>query len=69
MSGIEPGKNFFLNDSELDELDDFSVGLNHAAAELLATRSDFTIAELLNFAFRKEWERQKANGQSVRSES
>ena len=43
----------------------FSVDLYDAAASMLAQRSDFTLEELLNFAFAKTYHNQRnlgANG-------
>lgn len=37
----------------------FSVDLEKYAMEMLATRSEFTITELLNYSFKKQFERQK----------
>lgn len=59
MCGIIRRKGFFLNDAEFDELIMFSVDLEKYAMELLGTRSDFNISELLNYSFKKQHERQK----------
>ena len=48
-----------MNDTEFEELAMFSVDLEKYAMELLATRSDFTISELLNYSFKKQHEKQK----------
>lgn len=50
---------FFLTDKELSDILPFSVNLEKYASELLQTRSDFTISDLLNYAFTKEHDRQK----------
>jgi hypothetical protein len=38
----------------------FSVNLYDHAADLMAQRGDFTLEELLNFAFAKEYKNQKS---------
>lgn len=59
MHGIIRRKCFFLTDKELAGILPFSVNLEKYASELLQTRSDFTISDLLNYAFTKEHDRQK----------
>jgi hypothetical protein len=39
-------------------MQNFSVDLYHHATDLLAQRGDFTLEELLNFAFAKEYRNQ-----------
>lgn len=48
-----------MSDTELEKLALGSVDLEKYAMELLGTRSDFSISELLNYSFKKEFERQK----------
>lgn len=43
----------------------FSVSLERYAQELLQTRSDFTLSDLLNYAFGKEHDRQKTWQQNM----
>lgn len=59
MRGFVRRKGFFLSDAEFDKVAMGSVDLEKYAMELMATRSDFTITELLNYAFKKDFERQK----------
>lgn len=45
------GTGFFLTDEQLNALEKGTVDLESAAADLIKSRSDFTIGELLNYAF------------------
>lgn len=51
---------FFLSDEQVDKMPKFSVDLYDAAADLLAQRGDFTLEELLNFAFSITYKKQLA---------
>jgi len=51
-------KAFFLSDEQIKLMPEFSVDLYHAAAMLLGQRGDFTLEELLNFAFSKTYQNQ-----------
>lgn len=48
----------------MDKLAKCSVSLEQAAAEMLKTRGDFTIGELLNYAFMNAFEGQNNKWQS-----
>lgn len=51
-------KGFFLSNEQVNKMQNFSVDLYHYATDLLAQRGDFTLEELLNFAFAKEYRNQ-----------
>lgn len=59
MFGIKQRKSFFLTDAEFNKLCPFSVDLEKYATELLRTRSDWTLSDLLNYAFSSEFGRQE----------
>lgn len=47
-----------MSNEQIEKMPEFSVDLYDAATTLLAQRGDFTLEELLNFAFAKAYQNQ-----------
>lgn len=51
-----------MSNEQVELMPKFSVDLNHHAASLLAQRGDFTLEELLNYAFTMAYKNQRTFG-------